>query len=306
MAVLGAPIDALTWREALDRIADWGVRRESRVVCICNVHSVVTAMRDPAFGQVVDQSDMATPDGAPVAWMLRKLGCEGQERINGPDLMWRYCGEAAARGEAIYLYGGTQATLERLQWRLTTAFPGLRIAGSESPPFRALTAEEDAAVVGRINASGAGVVFASLGCPKQELWMSAHRGRVNAVMIGVGAAFDFHAGTMERAPLWMQKNGLEWLHRLVSEPRRLWRRYLVTNSIFVALAARQLLLGRSAGVARSAYPAGMAGLGQTTYGSKAIGTEIAISSLDSAHGVVDVIGIDESAARSDDLAESRT
>ena len=184
---------------------------------------------------------MATPDGAPVAWMLRRLGFAGQARINGPDLMWKYCAEAALRGDAIYLYGGTQATLDTLVARLTGAFPGLRIAGAESPPFRTLTSDEDAAAVARINRSGAGVVFVSLGCPKQELWMAAHRGRVQAVMIGVGAAFDYHAGTISRAPVWMQHAGLEWLHRLASEPRRLWRRYLVTNTLFVIGAARQLL-----------------------------------------------------------------
>lgn len=249
-SVLDVPIDALTWREALDRIAGWARARKSRVVCICNVHSVVTARTDAAFGRVVRECDMATPDGAPVAWMLRRLGYAGQARINGPDLMWKYCAEAAQRGETIYLYGGAQATLDILVRRLTSEFPGLRIAGAESPPFRPLTAEEDAAAVERINASGAGVVFVSLGCPKQELWMAAHRGRVQAVMIGVGAAFDYHAGTIRRAPPWMQQAGLEWLHRLVSEPRRLWRRYLVTNSLFVVGAVRQLL--RPAGAARDA------------------------------------------------------
>jgi N-acetylglucosaminyldiphosphoundecaprenol N-acetyl-beta-D-mannosaminyltransferase len=177
--------------------------------------------------------------------MLRRLGHHGQARINGPDLMWKYCAEAARRGEAIYLYGGAQATLDALVVRLTEAFPGLRLVGAESPPFRRLSEAEDAATVESINASGAGVVFVSLGCPKQELWMASHRGRVSAVMIGVGAAFDYHAGTIKRAPVWMQHAGLEWLHRLASEPRRLWRRYLVTNTLFVVGASRQLLAGGS-------------------------------------------------------------
>jgi len=131
--------------------------------------------------------------------------------------------------------------LELLQQRLKAAFPGLLIAGAYSPPFRLATAEEDEADVTRINSSGAGTIWVSLGCPKQEQWMAAHRGRVNAVMIGVGAAFDYHAGTIKRAPKWMQNAGLEWLHRLCSEPRRLWKRYLVTNTIFLAKAMRQLL-----------------------------------------------------------------
>lgn len=245
LRVLSAPIDTVTWDAALQRIQHWAARRESRYVCICNAHSVVTAGQDAAFGRVVREADMATPDGAPVAWMLRKLGAAQQQRINGPDLMWRYCEQAAQRGESIYLYGGTHTTLALLQKRLAQEFPGLRVAGAYSPPFRALSAEEDAAAVAAINASGAGTVWVSLGCPKQELWMASHRGQVNAVMVGVGAAFDYHAGTIVRAPKWMQHAGLEWLHRLASEPRRLWRRYLVTNTLFILGALKQLVLGHA-------------------------------------------------------------
>lgn len=212
------------------------------MVCICNVHSVVRAWQETEFGRVVNEADMATPDGAPVAWMLRRLGHAGQQRINGPDLMWRYCEQAQLRGEPIFFYGGTEETLARMRLMLLAAFPGLKIVGAISPPFRALTPDEDATIVDQINASGAGVVFVSLGCPKQELWMAAHRGRVHAVMIGVGAAFDFHAGTTRRAPRWMQNSGLEWLHRLLSEPRRLGKRYFVTNSLFIFAAAKQLLI----------------------------------------------------------------
>ncbi|WP_235538379.1 WecB/TagA/CpsF family glycosyltransferase [Pelomonas sp. Root1444] len=243
MPVLDANIDAVTWTDALARIFQWANARESRYVCICNAHSVVTARLDPAFGAVVAEADLATPDGAPVAWMIRKLGHPSQQRINGPDLMWKYCDAASRRGESIYLYGGTPETLEILQRRLAHEFPSLRVAGAESPPFRALSDDEDALTVARINASGAGTVWVSLGCPKQEKWMAAHRGHVNAVMIGVGAAFDYHAGTIQRAPKWMQNAGLEWLHRLCSEPKRLWKRYLVTNTLFVIGAGAQLLRG---------------------------------------------------------------
>ncbi len=239
--VLGASIDVVGWDNALSRISTWAAARESRYVCICNVHSVVTAGQDAAFGRIVESADMATPDGAPVAKMLRILGFPDQQRINGPDLMWKYCEQAALRGESIYLYGGLSTTLELLQQRLKAAFPGLLIAGAYSPPFRSATAEEDEADVARINSAGAGTIWVSLGCPKQEQWMAAHRGRVKGVMIGVGAAFDYHAGTIKRAPKWMQNAGLEWLHRLCSEPRRLWKRYLVTNTIFIAKAMRQLL-----------------------------------------------------------------
>jgi N-acetylglucosaminyldiphosphoundecaprenol N-acetyl-beta-D-mannosaminyltransferase len=230
---------------------------------------VVTASQDVEFGRVVREADMATPDGAPVAWMMRKLGYAGQQRINGPDLMWKYCElvsglDSRLRGNdetmdsrlhadngirdshlhgndsGVFLFGSTEDTLLILKEKLLASFPGLKIAGAISPPFRTLTTDEDDAHVAQINASGAGIVWVSLGCPKQELWMAAHRGRINAVMVGVGAAFDYHAGTIIRAPKWMQDNGLEWLHRLASEPGRLWKRYLVTNTLFILGAMKQL------------------------------------------------------------------
>ncbi len=244
--VLGARIDVLAWDEAMARLLGWARGRESRYVTICNVHVVVTASRESAYGAVINASDMATPDGAPVAWMLRRQGFVGQPRISGPDLMWALCERCAAEGVPVYCYGSTEETLGLLAARLKAVFPGLALT-VESPPFRALTPEEDAAAVERIHASGAGIVFVGLGCPKQEVWMAEHRGRVNAVMIGVGAAFDFHAGQVARAPRWMRDNGLEWLHRLFSEPRRLWRRYLVTNTLFIVGAVRQLLGARVSG-----------------------------------------------------------
>jgi N-acetylglucosaminyldiphosphoundecaprenol N-acetyl-beta-D-mannosaminyltransferase len=243
-SVLSVKIDAVSWDQAIARIHHWASRHESRYVCATNVHSVVTAGHDDDFGKVIRSADMVTPDGAPVAWMLRSQGFADQDRIDGPSLMWKYCEHAAQTGESIYLYGGRPETLEILQQRLKMAFPTLVIAGAYSPPFHTPTAEEDEADVARINASGAGTVWVSLGCPKQEHWAAAHRGRVNAVMIGVGAAFNFHAGTATRAPLWMQKNGLEWVHRLCNEPGRLWKRYLVTNTLFLLGAAKQLAFSR--------------------------------------------------------------
>ena len=251
-AVLGVHIDASSWDAAIARLLGWAHARESRYVTICNVHVVVSASRDAGYRDIINGSDMATPDGAPVAWMLRRLGFADQPRISGPDLMWALCERAAKESLPVYFYGSTEATLTLLKQRLGEAFPTL-LMSTESPPFRTLTVEEDSAAVDRINASGAGLVFVGLGCPKQERWMAEHRGRdafdksplrVNAVMIGVGAAFDFHAGTVRRAPAWMRDSGLEWLHRLMSEPGRLWKRYLVTNTLFIIGAARQLLLGR--------------------------------------------------------------
>jgi len=238
--VLGSPIDVLSWTDALDRIAHWACRKESRYVCICNAHSVVTASQEADFSGVIAAADMATPDGAPVAWMIRRQGHPLQERINGPDLMLRLSERAAAEQIPVFLLGSTQETLDKLQAALLKRWPQLNVAGAFSPPFRSATDSEDHALVNMINASAAGILLVSLGCPKQERWMAAHRGRINAVMLGVGAAFDFHAGVVRRAPPWMQRHSLEWLHRLASEPRRLWRRYLITNSLFLFKALRQV------------------------------------------------------------------
>lgn len=236
-SVIGCDINAIDWDEALATILYWASRHESRYVCHCNVHSVVTAKRNMKFRRVLNDADMATPDGMPIAWVLRSLGFLGQSRISGPDLMWKYCAMAAKAGHTIYLYGGTRETLDRLSKRLLAAFPGLQIVGAEAPVFREQTPSEAAQTVERINRSGAHAVFVGLGCPKQEYWMAAQRGRISAVMLGVGAAFDYHAGTVRRAPPWMREYGLEWFYRLLSEPRRLLGRYLVTNVLFMVYIA---------------------------------------------------------------------
>jgi N-acetylglucosaminyldiphosphoundecaprenol N-acetyl-beta-D-mannosaminyltransferase len=242
--VLGAPIDVVYWGGAVATLLRWAAAGESRYVCACNVHSVVTAQRDVTLAASVRGADMVLPDGAPVAWLMRESGVTAQQRVSGPDLMWRFFAAAAPYGESIFLYGSSPDTLARLSARISQTFPGLRIAGTHSPPYRTLTAEEDRAVVDMINASGATTVWVSLGCPKQEVWMAEHRGRVKAVLIGVGAAFGFHAGTTRRAPVWMRRLSLEWLHRLLSEPRRLFRRYLTTNTVFMIAALRQLTTKR--------------------------------------------------------------
>ena len=243
--VLGIPVDILSWNEAVDYIFEWALQRRSRTVCICNVHSVITARRDPAHADAIRSADLVTPDGAPVAWMLKQKGHRDQERIDGPDLMWRCCRKASEVGTGMFLYGATPTTLRRLEQRLRAEFWGINIVGSLSPPFRDLSPEEDAAIVDRINRSGAEILWVGLGCPKQEAWMHAHHGRVNAVMVGVGAAFDFHAGVVKRAPLWMRRNGLEWLHRVLHDPRRLAKRYLAANSIFIIAMLQDLLFVRA-------------------------------------------------------------
>ena len=239
IAVQGVLIDVLSWDVALGRIETWAANHQSRVVAICNAHSVITAKHDPDFREAVEQSDMATADGTPVAWTIRRLGFPTQERINGPDLMIRYCQRAQHTGQKVFLFGNEQATVDKLMSTLKAEMPGLQFAGAICPPFRPATAAEDAEHIRAINDSGANIVFVSLGCPKQEKWMAEHRNKIHAVMVGVGAAFDYHAGTIRRAPLWMQNMGLEWLHRLFSEPRRLWRRYLTTNTAFIFGALNQ-------------------------------------------------------------------
>ena len=233
VAVLGTRIDALSWEQVLGRILRWASEKQSRMVCLCNVHVVISARYDEALRQALQHSDMATPDGAPIAWLMRKIGWREQQRISGPDLMWRLMGEAARLQLPVFLLGSTENTQARLIQRLQTAFPDLRIAGSLSPPFRDLSAVEDDRIADIINLSGARLLFVGLGCPKQEIWMAAQRNRVQAVMLGVGAAFDYHAGVLVRAPQSWQRLGLEWLYRLYREPSRLMRRYLVTNSLFL-------------------------------------------------------------------------
>ena len=243
--VIGYPIDALNWEIAISRILNWAERRESRSINICNTHSLVTARDDAEFGAVLEAADMNTADGAPVAWFMRLTGERTQQRINGPDLMWRCC-EALnhPRSPSIFLYGNTEGTNEKLTSVLRRSFPHLKVAGCISPPYRPLTDQETARDIAAIEQSGAGIVWVSLGCPKQEKWMYANKKKLRAVMIGVGAAFDYHAGTIKRAPKWMQHAGLEWLHRLSSEPRRLWRRYLYNNSQFTVLAVSCLIQRR--------------------------------------------------------------
>jgi N-acetylglucosaminyldiphosphoundecaprenol N-acetyl-beta-D-mannosaminyltransferase len=239
--VLDVSVDILKWNEAVSRICQWAMAGESRYVSICDAHSIVLANRDWWHGLHIRSADMVTPDGWPVAWMLRRCGHTHQERINGPDLMWRVLSVAEQLKLRVYFYGTTDKTLNSLRSRLTEAFPTLNIVGMHSPPFRALTPEEVTADIDRINAVEAQLVMTGLGCPKEDRWMFEHRGRVQAVMLGIGAGIDFWAGTVPRAPNWMRNHGLEWLFRLGCEPRRLWRRYLIHNTLFVVGAARQLI-----------------------------------------------------------------
>lgn len=238
--ILNIPIDVISWDEIISCISLWAKERSTRIICICNVHSVITAQNNTEFRASILNSDIATPDGAPLAWVIRKYGHKNQNRINGPDLMWRYCEHIQNKEESIFIYGSSKDSLSLLIKNLLYSFPNIKIAGSFSPPYRQLTTEEDQVITNKINESGASVVWVGLGCPKQEIWMSSHYNKIHAVMIGVGAAFDYHAGTIKRAPIWMQRYGMEWFFRMISEPKRLMRRYIVTNSLFIVGISLQL------------------------------------------------------------------
>lgn len=241
--VLETGISATSYAEACEAIAAWGRAGRAAYICACNVHTVMEARRDPEYARVLNEAAMATPDGMPLVWALRRLGAPKQERVYGPDLLLEFAARAAGRPDlASYFYGGAEGVAGELARNLAERFPGFRTAGHESPPFRELTGEEDTAAVERINASGANVLWVGLGAPKQERWMAAHLGRVRPVMIGVGAAFDFLTGRTRQAPRWMMRAGLEWAFRLAVEPRRLWRRYLFNNPGFAWRVGWQVVL----------------------------------------------------------------
>ena len=243
--VFGVQVTAAGPEAVVDQIMAWAHRRQSAAVDFMPVHGLMVAARDPEHRERMNGFDLVACDGQPVRWALNRFHDAGlEQRVYGPTTMLTVCERCAAEGVGIYLYGGRPEVLEALTHRLVDALPALRIVGAESPPFRPLTPEEDRKVVKRINASGAGVIFLGLGCPRQEVFAAEHRAALAGVQLCVGAAFDFHAGAVKQAPGWMQRRGLEWLYRLSREPGRLWKRYLVTNSLFVAYFLRRQLRGR--------------------------------------------------------------
>lgn len=221
-----------------------------RYICVTSVHGIMTAVRDSSFRRILNGADVATPDGMPVVWALRSFGNKEQSRVYGPDLMLAICHQAARLGQRVFLYGGHEEAVCLLCERLRQQWPGIAIVGAFSPPFRPLSPEEDAEVVRRILSADADIVFVGISTPKQEKWMRDHVDKLpGVIMVGVGAAFDFHAGRVAQAPLWMRRAGLEWLFRLMAEPRRLWRRYLLVTPLFLPLWILQRM-----GVLRYAAP----------------------------------------------------
>ena len=232
--ILGVGVCPVSQAAALARIDRWIANSDRQYVCVSGIHGVMESQRDDGLRAIHNAAGMVVPDGMPLVWLSRLWGGSGVERVYGPDLLLACCDRSLTAGYRHYFYGGGPRVPDLLMARLQARFPGLVVAGGYSPPFRPLTPEEDAEVIRRINAARPDIVWVGLSTPKQERWMAEHRDRVEApVFIGVGAAFDFHAGLKRQAPRWMQRTGLEWLFRLLAEPRRLWRRYLRNNPLFV-------------------------------------------------------------------------
>jgi N-acetylglucosaminyldiphosphoundecaprenol N-acetyl-beta-D-mannosaminyltransferase len=240
-------VDATSYKDAASRIIQWASESASKYVCVAAVNNVMEAHDVDEFRRAMNDADLVTPDGMPLVWGLRALGVRQATRVYGPDLTPAVLEAAAAAGIAVGFYGGTPEVLEALQRTVRARWPGLRIAYAFSPPFVPLSDVEQASIVHDMNASGVGILFVGLGCPKQELWMAQHRGHIDAVMLGVGAAFDFLAGKKKQAPLFMQRSGTEWLFRLFAEPNRLWKRYLLQNPRFIALFGAQLIRAKRTG-----------------------------------------------------------
>lgn len=230
--VLGIPISVTTPEDSLERIASWARDARGRFVCVRDVASLMACIDEPRLKSLNAEAAMVLPDGMPLVWIGKSRGLP-VERTCGPDLFELICRRSPELGLRHYFYGGKAGVAEDLARVCRARFPGIEIVGTEGPPFRPPTPDEDGATIARIRASGADIVWVGLSSPKQDLWMAEHYDRLPQTLIGVGAAFDFHSGAVRRAPKWMQRSGLEFLHRLLSEPRRLWRRYLVLAPKFV-------------------------------------------------------------------------
>lgn len=240
--IFGVQVSATTYDELVQRVISAAKNGESALVDFMPVHGLVESNQDPSFKQMMNQFQIVAPDGQPVRWALNYFHRAGlPERVYGPITTWKLCEAAEREGVSIFLYGSSTRVLAALISKLQMAFPKLKIAGHRSPPFRPLTASEDEQFTREINESGAGLVFLGIGCPRQEKFAYEHRNSIKGVQLCVGAAFDFHAGTKKQAPAWMQSRGLEWLFRLTQEPGRLWKRYLMYNSIYCYLFLTHLL-----------------------------------------------------------------
>ncbi|MEX2527831.1 MAG: WecB/TagA/CpsF family glycosyltransferase [Gemmatimonadota bacterium] len=231
--ILGLRVHAVTYDEVVGQVRGWVKAGEGRAIGVANVHVTMEAYDDPALQASLNDFDLVVPDGMPLVWVLRRRGFPLPDRVYGPELTLRLCALAEEDGFPVGFLGGTPEVLEALVERLKARFPTLRVGFSHSPPFSQGALPHDPEMLRAIVESGVGILFVGLGCPKQERWVARHRKELPAVLLGVGAAFDFHAGRVSQAPGWMQRAGLEWSYRLAREPRRLWRRYLVQNPRFL-------------------------------------------------------------------------
>jgi N-acetylglucosaminyldiphosphoundecaprenol N-acetyl-beta-D-mannosaminyltransferase len=239
--ILGMRVDRTSYAHASELICNWAKVGTSRYVCIASVNNVMESFDSADFRKVMNGSDLVTPDGMPIVWGSMLLGWKDATRVYGPDLTPHILGDAERRQIPVGFYGGSPSTIKRLRQVVSERFPALEVAYTYSPPFRPLSPEEDETVVQAINASETRILFVGLNTPKQEYWMAAHRNRVASVMVGVGAAFDFLAGSKPQAPRWMRRIGMEWFFRLITEPKRLWKRYFKHNPRFIAFFGMQLL-----------------------------------------------------------------
>jgi N-acetylglucosaminyldiphosphoundecaprenol N-acetyl-beta-D-mannosaminyltransferase len=238
--ILGVPVSRVDMLKAVQVVLEAARDGRAQYVCVRDVHGLMHSVDDQAMMDIQHKAAMVTPDGMPLVIVARLRGYKDIGRVSGADLMDAVCAASQTTGARHFFYGGKEGVAEKLITNLVKRYPRLQVAGHYCPPFRALTREEDDAAVEMIHASGAQIVWVGISTPKQEFWMRDHVARLpGATLLGVGAAFDFHAGVVKRAPLWMQRNSLEWLHRLASEPRRLWRRYLVMAPHFVWRVVRE-------------------------------------------------------------------
>lgn len=241
--VLGARLNSLQIPDAIRQMESWiSARQRAHYIAMTNVHVVMEARHDPFFRKALDEADLCLPDGMPLIWVGRLRGHKLQRRVYGPDLLIEFCRQTQKMGHRHFFYGGAPGVPEMLSEKLKTKFPYLNIVGMCSPPFRPLTCEEDVNHIEMINRSAPDILWVGLGCPKQERWMYEHRDRLHVpVLVGVGQAFDIHSGRLKQAPRWLRDHGWEWLYRLLAEPQRLWRRYLVYNSQFIVCESLELL-----------------------------------------------------------------
>ena len=240
-SVVSIEVDAVTLSSARDRIVEWAQRRKSRYVCVANVHMVMEAFDSESYRTVVNSSDLVVPDGRPLIWLMRAFGLSSQTQVRGATLMSALCAEASKKGVEVGLFGGSEDISSQLRDRLEANFSGINISYQYSPPFRDLSRDEKKKILSDIRHSGTQLLFVALGCPKQEKWMFENRDQLAVVMVGVGAAFNIHAGAITECPGWLQAAGLEWAFRLGMEPRRLWKRYFKHNPRFVILSLFQIL-----------------------------------------------------------------